>query len=114
MNITDFSIEELKSELDKRLSDSENLSEKTYHLCIGIIDSDGAESLVPVDSAEEFSKKLSTLNLRARFNGHRSPEVYAIQLPQELIDVINARFTKGEYTEIGNMLKSFSTYKKLS
>lgn len=110
MELHTATTEQLREELEKRESSE---TDEQYILCIGLIDVDGAESLIQTPDAKKFETTLNSLLLRSRFNSHRSPIIYAIRLPKELISIINERFSKGEFQEIGNMIQSFSTFKKI-
>lgn len=109
-NLKDFTTEELLDEIKRR----EDLPVKPQDvLCVGIVDNDGAESLLVVKNAEDLGTKLSSLQLRARFNTQRHPIVYSVKIPLELFDKLDNNMKKGNYHEASEAIQSFSTFKNL-
>jgi hypothetical protein len=89
----------------------EAIQSKGQTLYIGIVDNDGAESLLEVANFKEFSDKYGSLSLRARFNGHRNPDVFSVIMPSEMYKVYNAQLENGKYKEVAESIKELSTFK---
>ena len=111
-DISKFSKEELLAELEKRNQESKEESKENI-LCIGILDIDGTESLIKVNSSEHFNATLSSLKLRARFNSHRKPIVYSVKIPLSLFNIMDESLQKGKYHEVSVSLQELSTFEEL-
>ena len=111
MNLETVTTAELLAELEKRESQKELHDE--HILYMGIIDADGAESIVEANNREKFASLYNSLALRARFNGQRRPIIYTVRMPENLYILFNERMDKGEYEEVAEALKGLSTYRIL-
>lgn len=113
MSLEKYSIEELQEELRRRETPEKIDNHKLY---IGLIDQNGAESIILADTAELFSKAMSSLELRSRFNTQRSPEIFSVKMPVDLFSILSEKLKKGyegDFIEVANVLKGLSTYKKI-
>jgi hypothetical protein len=113
MTLEKYTTEELREELNRREKPEKNDDQKIY---IGLIDSHGAESIILADTKELFSKAMSSLELRSRFNSQRSPEIYSVKIPIDLFSILNDKLKngyEGDFIEVANVLKSLSTYRKI-
>jgi hypothetical protein len=111
MNLEKYTTEELHEELKRREGSVQD--DKLY---IGLIDIHGVESIILADTKELFSKAMSSLELRSRFNAHRSPEIYSVRMPVDLFSILNDKIKngyEGDFIEVANVLKGLSTYKKI-
>lgn len=89
----------------------EAIQAKEQILYIGIIDNDGLESLLKVTNFKEFSDQYGSLSLRARFNGHRNPDVFSVIMPPEMYKVYNEQLSKGKFKEVAESVKELSTFR---
>jgi hypothetical protein len=113
MNLEKYTTEELHEELKRRENLVKDDSQKLY---IGLIDSHGVESIILADTKDLFSKAMSTLELRSRFNTQRSPEIYSVRMPVDLFSILNDKLKNGydgDFIEVANVLKGLSTYRKI-
>lgn len=110
MNIAELSTDDLYAELDRRAQEK---IESDHFLCMGLIDIDGAESLMKVKSGNKFAELHSSLSLRARFNSQRRPIFYVVNITQPMFDSYDERMKKGEYVKVGEELKALTTFKRL-
>ena len=110
MKIDELSTDELYAEIERRTQEK---IESDHFLCMGLIDIDGAESLMKVTSGDKFAELHSSLSLRARFNSQRRPVMYVANITQPMFDAFDERLKKGEYVKVGEELKSLSTFKRL-
>jgi hypothetical protein len=111
MNLDTVTTAELLAELEKREKFKD--SHDDHVLYMGIIDSDGAESIVKADDRESFSSLYNSLALRARFNGQRRPIIYTVRMPESLYNLYNEKMDKGEYDKVAEGLRELSTFKTL-
>lgn len=112
MSLEKYTTEELQEELNRR-SDVKKDDQKLY---VGLMDDHGVESIVLADTADQFSKVISSLQLRSRFNTQRSPEIYSVRMPVDLFSILNDRIKngyEGDFIEVANVLKGLSTYRKI-
>jgi hypothetical protein len=110
MSLEKYTEEQLRAELEKR---SQAPQEEPQHLCVGIIDVDGAESIIFCETGEKFAESIRSLQLRARFNSHRHPIVYCVKMPRILYDTISDAIKRGEYLSVAESLKSLSNFKSI-
>ena len=110
MKIQEATKQDLLDELERR---EKVVVNNDHFLCIGIIDNEGVDSFVRVDTKEKFAELHSSLSLRSRFNSHRNPVLYAVNLTQPIYDDLNSRFKQGECEEVAEELKQLSTFKNL-
>ena len=112
MSLEKYTTEELQEELNRR----SNVEKDDQKLYVGLMDTHGVESIVLADTAEQFSKVISSLQLRSRFNTQRSPEIYSVRMPVDLFSILNDRIKngyEGDFIEVANVLKGLSTYRKI-
>lgn len=106
MSLEKFTTEQLLDEIKSRES------EKSDHLLyIGIVDSEGLESMTLVSSPSDL--RLESLQLRARINSQRSPIVYAVRMPKVLAETIQNKARNGGHREAGTAIKTLSTFRSL-
>jgi hypothetical protein len=113
MNLEKYTTEELHEELRRREELVRNDTQKLY---VGLIDCHGVESIILADTKELFSKAMSALELRSRFNTQRSPEIYSVRMPIDLFSILNDKIKngyEGDFIEVANVLKGLSTYRKI-
>ena len=110
-DLKSISIDKLIAELEIRKVEEIETKNKEF-ICIGIIDK-GVESLVKVLNLNKFTQTLVNLKLRARFNTHRDPIVYAVKISEILFIELNERMKVGEYEEVTEFLKELSTFEDL-
>lgn len=111
MNLQELTTEELLAEITRR--EKEKI-ESDQHLFMGLIDMDGAESLMPVKTKEVFASLHNSLSLRARFNSQRFAIIYVVHLTTPMYDTFNERLLKGDYQQVAEDLQLLSTFKKIS
>ncbi len=86
--------------------------QEEHNAFYGIYDNEGLESFLPIGNhfdlqvLNKVSDKLNSLNLRARFAGHRDAKVYICWVSKENQKSINTMLTDGEFTEASNELKT--------
>lgn len=110
MKLQELTTDELLAELARR--EKEKI-ETDHSLFMGLIDQDGAESLMMVKTKEKFAELHNSLSLRARFNSQRHPMLYVVNMPHLMYESFNERLLKGEYVEVAEELRKLSTFKKL-
>lgn len=113
MSIEKYTDHQLLAELERRKVDRTEELEELQYLCIGIIDDDGAESIILCENNKEFANSLSRLKLRARFNIQRRPIVYSVKIPRCLFEVMSKKIKEGKSKEVGEALREFSNFKNL-
>jgi hypothetical protein len=91
----------------------EAIKSRGHNLYMGIVDNEGAESLLLVDNFEKFTDIHKSLSLRARINGHRNPSVYSVIMPSEMYEIYNTQLLEGKYKEVAESIKELSTFKVL-
>ena len=111
-DLKSISIDKLIAELEIRKVEEIETKNKEF-ICIGIINNKGVESLVKVLNLNKFTQTLVNLKLRARFNTHRDPIVYAVKISEILFIELNERMKVGEYEEVTEFLKELSTFEDL-
>jgi hypothetical protein len=87
------------------------IQDKGQSLYIGIVDNEGTESLLKVSNFKEFNDSYDLLALRARFNGHRGPDIFSAVMPPEMYKVYKEQLTKGKHKEVAGSIKELSTFK---
>lgn len=110
IELKNISTEDILTELERR---NQEAIDNDHFLCMGLIDNDGAESLMPVKTKETFASLHSSLSLRARFNSQRIPVMYVVNITQPMYEEFDRRLLKGEYVKVGEELKKLSTFKRL-
>lgn len=105
MNLNDYTEEQLREELTRRQGVTLN---DDQHLCLGIVDIDGVESIFFCDTAQKFSDALKTLQLRARFNSQRRPVLYCAKMPRSLFQEFSDRIKEGKHKEVGEAIMGLS------
>jgi hypothetical protein len=110
MSLEKYSDKELQAELQKR-----NLvkHEDEHHLCVGLIDQDGAESLMIANTPKSFASTIHSLQLRARFNSHRRPVIFSVKIPLSLYEVIDSQMKSGKYEEAAKAIRSLPNFKPI-
>lgn len=111
MNLETVTTAELLAEIERREKSKDDYDDHVLYM--GIIDSDGAESIVKADNSETFSSLYNSFALRTRFNGQRRPVIYTVRMPESLYNLYNERMQKGEYDGVAEGLKELSTFKTL-
>lgn len=99
--------DEILEELEKRKTVDQEATNDIP--CVGIVDSFGLDSIVPLKDAKHFTGVTPQMELRCRFNTGRNAEMFFIKLPQVILDNLK----KISYEEQGKMIKGFSNYKKI-
>jgi len=110
MSLDQFTIEELQRELEKRKTS--NIEDEQL-LCVGLIDDEGAESIIIANTPDTFSSVISRTRLRARFNSQRNPIVYSIKIPLSLFKALSDKIKEGNVIECGEVIKGLSNFKSL-
>jgi hypothetical protein len=116
MSIEKFTDEELEAELNRRRNETENEKESSnldLHLFIGIIDDEGAESIILANTPQLFVERMNSLQLRARFNSHRNPTVYSVKIPMQLFEEFTRNIRIGKYMEVAETIQKIPTFKSL-
>jgi len=114
MNLENYTTDELREELKRR--ETVFTDPRSHKMYIGIIDCHGAESLMLADTIDQFRAVMSSLELRAKFNGQRDPEIFSVRMPVDLFSILNEKLKngyEGDFVEVANVLKGLSTYKKI-
>ena len=98
--------EQLLQELEER----KTLAKETKDILhIGIIDSEGLDSIVATPDSKRFCEIHHKLGLRARFNTGRNPVLFAIKIPE-----IMAKLIKGKpVVEAAEFVQDLSNYQVL-
>lgn len=108
MSLEKYTLQELQDEIWAR-----EQVQKEEFLCVGIIDVDGAESIILCESKEKFAETVRSLQLRARFNSQRHPVVYCSKMPRALFDAFDKAIREGKHIRAGETIKSLSNFKSL-
>lgn len=106
IDLSKIKTEDLKAEIERRQTRESEVGEHIPH--IGIIDSDGLDSITAVPEAAEFAKVIRTMELRTRFNGHRKPEIFFVKIPKYLADEAMKKPEKG-----ADIIRGLSNYQKI-
>jgi hypothetical protein len=110
MSLEKYTDKELQAELEKR-----NLvkHEDDHHLCVGLIDQDGAESLILANTPKLFASTIRSLQLRARFNAHRRPVIFSVKIPLSLFGEIDSQLKAGKYEEASEAIRSLPNFRPI-
>jgi hypothetical protein len=87
------------------------IQDKGQSLYIGIVHNEGTENLLKVSNFKEFNDSYGLLALRARFNGHRGPDIFSVVMPPEMYKVYKEQLSKGKNKEVAGSIKELSTFK---
>lgn len=89
----------------------------THTLICGIYDNLGLESVTPIKDWENISgldrlqEKISTLELRTRFNVHRNAETYVRWISNDNLIILNSILNEGRYLDSTDfLLENSKTY----
>lgn len=107
------STEELLKELESRKVTAEQEAEQEEEkdiLHIGLIDNEGLCSIVAIPDKETFARVHGKLDLRARFNTQRNPEMFAVKIPKMMANLIRNKTS----LEAAQFLKGLSIYKAIA
>jgi hypothetical protein len=87
------------------------IQDKGQSLYIGIVDNEGTESLSKVSNFKEFNDSYGLLSLRARFNGHRGPDIFSVVIPPEMYKVYKEQLSNNKRKDVAESIKELSTFK---
>lgn len=101
--------EDLVAELKRRKKDVDYKGQIPF---CGLVDDNGIESMEEVN-ASTLGPMYNTLQVRARYNSQRNPEIFFVKMPKMMADVLKSGFGRDEHKEAARQLKGLSNYKKI-
>lgn len=107
IDLSNITTEDLRAEIHRR-ENYESVVGGEHVPHIGIIDSEGLDSITAVPDAKEFADVIRKMELRTRFNAHRKPEIFFVKIPKYLADEAMKKPEKG-----AGVIKSLSNYQKI-
>lgn len=104
--LSHITTDQLKEELSRREAEGHSPDQAPY---LGLLDIEGLDAIVEVD-AKKFAEVLKPLQLRARFNSHRKPEIFFVKLPKEMAMM----FERDRGVKTAEAIKKLSNYQTIN